>query len=85
MLAEWNNVRLGSIAVEGANPDVDTPEDLAAARRAGRRRMKRDLAQLVIFAAWFVVLWRYAPLRNLVPRHAARPDASRSASSSGGR
>lgn len=28
--------------------------------------MKRDLAQLVVFVAWLVVLWRYAPLRNLV-------------------
>jgi len=29
VLAEWNNVRLGSIEVEGSNPDVDSPEDLA--------------------------------------------------------
>lgn len=28
--------------------------------------MKRDLAQLVVFAAWFVVLFRYQPLRALV-------------------
>lgn len=29
VLAAWNHVRLGSITVEGRNPDVDTPEDLA--------------------------------------------------------
>lgn len=29
VLATWNNVRLGTISVEGANPDIDSPEDLA--------------------------------------------------------
>ena len=29
VLATWNNVRAGTIRVEGSNPDVDTPEDLA--------------------------------------------------------
>ena len=29
VLATWNNVRVGTIQVEGTNPDVDTPEDLA--------------------------------------------------------
>jgi len=29
VLATWNNVRAGTIRVDGANPDVDTPEDLA--------------------------------------------------------
>ena len=28
--------------------------------------MIRDLAQAVLFAAWFVVLFRYRPLRNLI-------------------
>ena len=28
--------------------------------------MKRDLAQLVFFAAWFAVLYRYRPLRDLI-------------------
>jgi hypothetical protein len=28
--------------------------------------MIRDLSQVVFFAAWFVVLYRYQPLRNLV-------------------
>ena len=30
VLATWNNVRAGTIRVDGANPDVDTPEDLAS-------------------------------------------------------
>ena len=30
VLATWGNVRLGTIAVRGVNPDVDTPEDLKA-------------------------------------------------------
>ena len=30
--------------------------------------MKRDLAQLVFFVAWFVVLYRFRPLRELVFR-----------------
>jgi len=29
VFATWNNVREGTIRVDGANPDVDTPEDLA--------------------------------------------------------
>jgi molybdenum cofactor cytidylyltransferase len=28
VLATWNNVRVGTIQVDGTNPDVDTPEDL---------------------------------------------------------
>lgn len=29
VLTTWNDVRFGAISVEGDNPDVDTPEDLA--------------------------------------------------------
>jgi len=30
IISTWGNVRTGSISIPGTNPDVDTPEDLAA-------------------------------------------------------
>jgi hypothetical protein len=66
VLTTWSNVRTGSIAVKGRNPDEDTPEDLAALDDRAGPPMKRDLLQLVVFAAWFVILARHAPLRALV-------------------